>query len=53
MDIQPFSKILESLCQQATDGEAPLIIDARIALMPEEARLLELKTSSPLATILF
>lgn len=53
MDIETLSKILESLCQQATDREAPLIIDARIALMPEDARLLELKTSSPLATIQF
>jgi len=53
MEVQPstFEVILDALRKQAATNQTPLIVEAHIAISPQEARLLELKPARPLKII--
>ncbi len=53
MEVQPFTfeVILYALRKQAATDQTPLIVEAHIAVSPQEARLLELKPARPLKII--
>lgn len=53
MENPPLIEVLESLRERLADDAAQLIVEARIALTPGEARLLEVKSAQPLATIAY
>jgi hypothetical protein len=53
MEVQPITweAIMESLRERAARSQVPLIVEARIAVSPQEARLLDLQLVRPLDTI--
>ena len=55
MEIQPLTwqTILELLRQRVADKQTSEIIEARIAITPDQAQLLEIRPTTPLETIRF
>ena len=53
MEVQPFTFeiILDALRKQAATNQTPLILDARIAITPQDAQLLEVQPARPLEII--
>ena len=53
--MQPFTFeiILDALRKKAATTQLPLILDARIAIMPQDAQLLEVQPGRPLEIIRF
>ena len=53
--MQPFTFeiILDALRKQAATNQTPLILDARIAITPQDAQLLEVQPVRPLEIIRF
>ena len=53
MEIQPLTleTIFNLLRERAAQSQIPLIVDARIAVSPQEARLLAIRPERPLETI--
>lgn len=53
MEVQPFTFeiILDALKKHAATDQTPLILDARIAITPQDAQLLEVEPARPLEII--
>jgi hypothetical protein len=55
MEIQRLTieAVFNLLRERAAKSKAPVIVDARIAISPQETRLLDMKASGPLEVIRF